>query len=152
MDYPLKANALQYTPLRGLHGVAAGVAGYFGFSESEAMSEQQAVLDEVTVVVEEKRSQSAGRTKPQPRYNVILWDDPDHSYEYVIVMLKELFRKPIEMGYQIAKEVDTAGRAILLTTTREHAELKRDQIHAFGKDQYIERCKGSMSATIEPIG
>jgi ATP-dependent Clp protease adaptor protein ClpS len=82
---------------------------------------------------------------------VILWDDPDHSYEYVIVLVKELFRKPIEMGFKVAKEVDTTGRAILLTTTREHAELKRDQIHAFGKDKYIERCKGSMSATIEPV-
>lgn len=91
------------------------------------------------------------RPQPQPRYNVILWDDPDHSYEYVIFMVKELFRFPIERGFQIAKEVDSSGRAILLTTTREHAELKRDQIHAFGKDQYIDRCKGSMSATIEPI-
>ena len=27
------------------------------------------------------------------------------------------------------------GRAIVLTTTREHAELKRDQIHAYGKDR-----------------
>ncbi len=92
------------------------------------------------------------KRKLQPRYNVILWDDPDHSYEYVIVMVKELFRMPIEKGFQVAKEVDTSGRAILLTTTLEHAELKRDQIHAFGRDDYIERCKGSMSATIEPIG
>jgi len=130
------------------------------------MSEDQAVLDEVVTVADpenangvdhrEKRKhrqdhQRDQRTKPQPRYNVILWDDPDHSYEYVILMVRELFRKPIEMGFKVAKEVDTTGRAILLTTTREHAELKRDQIHAFGKDQYIERCKGSMSATIEPI-
>jgi ATP-dependent Clp protease adaptor protein ClpS len=97
---------------------------------------------------DEKRDR---KNKRQPRYQVILWDDPDHSYDYVIFMLKELFRFPVERGYQLAKEVDTSGRAILLTTTREHAELKRDQIHAFGKDQYIERCKGSMSATIEPI-
>jgi ATP-dependent Clp protease adaptor protein ClpS len=129
------------------------------------MAEDQAVLDEVVSVrdvenddhigyqgrIKNKQDQQRDqRPKRQPRYNVILWDDPDHSYEYVITLVKELFRKPIEMGYQVAKEVDTTGRAILLTTTREHAELKRDQIHAFGKDQYIERCKGSMSATIEP--
>jgi ATP-dependent Clp protease adaptor protein ClpS len=65
--------------------------------------------------------------------------------------MKAIFRAPIERGYQIAKEVDTSGRAICLTTTLEHAELKRDQIHSFGKDELIERCKGSMSATIEPI-
>lgn len=124
------------------------------------MSEDLAVLDEVMVrqpaetEPEKKHRKDAKqdqRNKPQPRYNVILWDDPDHSYEYVILMVKELFRFPIERGFQIAKEVDSSGRAILLTTTREHAELKRDQIHAFGKDQYIERCQGSMSATIEPI-
>ena len=32
----------------------------------------------------------------------------------------------------------------------EHAELKQDQIHAYGPDPTIERCKGSMSAEIEP--
>jgi ATP-dependent Clp protease adaptor protein ClpS len=38
----------------------------------------------------------------------------------------------------------------VLTTTREHAELKRDQIHAFGKDALVGDCKGSMSSSIEP--
>ena len=97
--------------------------------------------------------QQGTRPKPkrQPRYNVILWNDDDHSYEYVMMMMKELFRYPIEKGFQVAKEVDRSGRAICLTTTREHAELKRDQIHAFGKDSLIARCQGSMSATIEPV-
>ncbi len=97
-----------------------------------------------------KRNQKQ-KPKKQPRYHVVLWDDPDHSYEYVVLMMKQVFRRPIEAGFQIAKEVDTSGRAICLTTTLEHAELKRDQIHAFGKDELIARCKGSMSATIEPV-
>ncbi|TWU27063.1 ATP-dependent Clp protease adaptor protein ClpS [Novipirellula galeiformis] len=91
------------------------------------------------------------KAKKQPRYSVVLWDDSDHSYEYVVLMMKSVFRHPIETGFQIAKEVDNSGKAICLTTTLEHAELKRDQIHAFGKDELIARCKGSMSATIEPI-
>ncbi len=36
------------------------------------------------------------------------------------------------------------------STTKERAEFKRDQIHAFGKDDLIARCQGSMSAIIEP--
>lgn len=87
----------------------------------------------------------------QPRYNVILWDDADHSFDYVVLLMKDLFRQPIESGFQVAKEVDSSGRAIVLTTTLEHAELKRDQIHAYGKDDLVARCKGSMSATIEPV-
>jgi len=116
------------------------------------MSMDEAVLDEAMVRTT-KPSEKKGEAKPkqQPRYNVILWDDPDHSYDYVVCLMKAVFRAPIERGFQIAKEVDTSGRAICLTTTLEHAELKRDQIHSFGKDELIERCKGSMSATIEPI-
>jgi ATP-dependent Clp protease adaptor protein ClpS len=38
---------------------------------------------------------------------------------------------------------------IVLTTTQEHAELKRDQILAYGKDDLIRNCTGSMHATIE---
>ena len=91
------------------------------------------------------------KPRRQPRYQVILWDDNDHSYEYVIRMMRRLFGLPIETGMQIAVEVDTRGRAICLTTTREHAELKRDQIHSFGRDDLIARCAGSMSASIEPL-
>jgi ATP-dependent Clp protease adaptor protein ClpS len=93
------------------------------------------------------------KSKPrkQPRYNVILWNDDDHTYEYVITMLLDLFNHPVEKGYQLAQEVDSRGRVIVLTTTMEHAELKRDQIHAYGKDILIDNCRGSMSATIEPV-
>jgi ATP-dependent Clp protease adaptor protein ClpS len=91
------------------------------------------------------------RTKRQPPYNVVLLDDDDHTYEYVILMLQALFGYPPEKGYQMAKEVDTTGRVIVLTTTKEHAELKQDQIHAFGPDPFSSReCKGSMTAIIEP--
>jgi ATP-dependent Clp protease adaptor protein ClpS len=92
------------------------------------------------------------KNKPKnlPPYHVILLNDDDHSYEYVMVMLKELFGHPHERGYSMAKEVDSEGRVIVLTTHREHAELKREQIHAYGPDEAVATCKGSMSAIIEP--
>ncbi len=98
------------------------------------------------------RSTSRPSQKPrrQPPYQVVLWDDEDHSYAYVIEMLGALFGCPPERGYQMAEEVDTRGQVVVLTTTMEHAELKRDQILAYGKDRLIVRCEGSMSATIEP--
>ncbi len=90
------------------------------------------------------------RTQRQPPYNVILLNDDDHTYEYVIAMLQVLFGYPREKGFQMAKEVDSTGRVILLTTTKEHAELKQEQIHAFGPDPLLTRCQGSMTAVIEP--
>jgi ATP-dependent Clp protease adaptor protein ClpS len=99
---------------------------------------------------QKRRQQTDRDSKRQPRYHVILWDDNDHTYVYVVRMMRELFGHSYEQGYGIARTVDTRGRAICLTTTREHAELKRDQIHAYGKDAKISRCQGSMTATIEP--
>lgn len=90
-------------------------------------------------------------TRRQPPYHVILLDDDDHTYQYVVTMMQVLFGYPTEKGFQIAKEVDSTGRAIVLTTTKEHAELKRDQIHSFGPDPLSSHgSAGSMSAIIEP--
>ncbi len=100
-------------------------------------------------VVETEPSQDEV-TRLAPMWNVVLLDDDDHSYDYVIEMLGALFHHPREKAYGMAKEVDTTGRVIVLTTSCEQAEFKRDQIHAYGKDDRIPRCAGSMSATIEP--
>jgi ATP-dependent Clp protease adaptor protein ClpS len=116
-------------------------------------SEQSAVVEpDIAVPEPEKKKKRKPKRKPprkMPMYNVVLWNDNDHSYEYVVEMMRKLFGYQVERGFQIAKEVDKQGKAICVTTTLEHAELKRDQIHAFGPDKLIERCKGSMSATIE---
>ena len=91
------------------------------------------------------------KTKRQPPYNVVLLDDDDHTFEYVIGMLQQLFGYPREKGLQMALEVHHTGRVIVLTTTKEHAELKRDQIHAFGADPLSSKeCQGSMTAVLEP--
>jgi len=99
------------------------------------------------VLPAEKQEQ---KTEGLPPYNVVLLDDDDHSYEYVILMLKKIFGHSIEKGYEMAQEVDATGRVVVATTNLEQAELKRDQIQTFGPDPLIPRCKGSMSATVEP--
>lgn len=93
-------------------------------------------------------------TKPETKqpwlWNVVLLDDQHHTYEYVIRMVQQLFGQPLEKAFGVAVKVDKDGRAICLTTHKEHAELKRDQIHAFGRDPLMAESQGSMSAIIEP--
>ena len=89
------------------------------------------------------------KPKQLPPYHVVLLDDDDHTYEYVIEMLCSLFSHGEELAFQMAKEVDKSGRVIVLTTHLEKAEFKRDQIHAFGGDWRVATCQGAMSATIE---
>jgi ATP-dependent Clp protease adaptor protein ClpS len=85
-----------------------------------------------------------------PMYHVVLLDDDDHSYDYVIEMLMNIFGHPETKAYEMACEVDRSKRVIVETTYKERAEMKRDQIHSYGVDWRIPHCKGSMSATIEP--
>lgn len=97
-----------------------------------------------------RKTKQSQKPRKLPPYNVVLLDDNDHTYQYVIDMLGSLFGYDRNKAYMLAEEVDHTGRVIVLTTTKEHAELKRDQIQGFGPDKRIQRCAGSMSAVIEP--
>lgn len=107
-------------------------------------------LQEITVATKTK---PAEKTKPkrQPQYNVLLWDDDQHSYEYVIEMMQKVFGHSAGRSLRIAFEVDNHGVAICLTTNLEHAELKCQQITSFGRDQLIATSVGSMKSTIERV-
>jgi ATP-dependent Clp protease adaptor protein ClpS len=85
-----------------------------------------------------------------PMFNVVLLDDDDHTYDYVIEMLSKIFLLPAEQAFKNAVEVDTVGRTVVMTCEREQAEYGRDQIHAYGADPRMARSKGSMSAIVEP--
>src|SRR5437762_7474060 len=91
------------------------------------------------------------RDELTPVYNVVLLDDDDHTYDYVIEMLQKLFVFSHDQAYRHAVEVDTHGRTILLTCALPEAEYARDQVHAFGPDRRMARSKGSMSAVVEPV-
>ena len=68
----------------------------------------------VNISVETKTEQKT-QTRKAPLYNVVLWNDDYHTYDYVIIMLQKLFGYPIEQGYQMARTVDTQGKVIVFT-------------------------------------
>jgi len=88
--------------------------------------------------------------KKEHKYNVVLIDDDDHTYDYVIEMLMDIFGHSVEESYIMACEVDFKGRVIVYTTSKEEAEMKKDEILNFGPDHRLTRSKGSMNAIIEP--
>ena len=92
------------------------------------------------------------RAELTPLYRVVLLDDDDHTYDYVIEMLQKIFIFPLDLAYRHAEEVDTCGRTVLITCELPEAEFGRDQIHAYGPDWRLPRSKGSMSAVVEPAG
>lgn len=85
-----------------------------------------------------------------PLYHVVLLDDNDHTYDYVIEMLQTIFIFTTDQAYRHAEEVDRRGRTVLITCELPQAEFARDQIHGYGPDWRLIRSRGSMSAIVEP--
>lgn len=94
----------------------------------------------------------SGEIAQNPLYRVVLLDDDDHTYDYVIEMLQKIFIFTAEQALRHAQEVDSMGRTVLITCELPEAEFARDQVHGYGPDPRLPRSKGSMSAIVEPAG
>ena len=113
-------------------------------------------VEEVAPAPEKKPKRTAKnkeKTKPQrqPNYHVIIWNDEEHTYEYVIELLMRLFGHSFEAAFQITDDVHNAGKGVAYTCHMELAELKRDQVHAYGADwrmPQVSTC--AIRASIEP--
>jgi len=112
------------------------------------------MADPTEAVESTPKAKTRPATKPKtnqlPPFHVVLLDDNDHTYEYVEEMLQSLFGHGEEQSFLLAQQVDKTGRAIVCTTHKERAELKRDQILGYGCDVRISNSKNSMRALIEP--
>ena len=92
--------------------------------------EQQAA----SAVVEPEVTTDAGRTRRLPPYNVVILNDEEHTFPYVIELLIKIFRHALPKAEELTLRIHTTGRAIVYTTHKELAELKRDQVIAYGPD------------------
>ncbi|WP_422929966.1 ATP-dependent Clp protease adaptor ClpS [Singulisphaera sp. PoT] len=90
------------------------------------------------------------KTRRQPPYNVIVLNDEDHTFEYVIGMLMKLFGHSMATSEELAHRIDKEGRAIVYTTHLEKAELKCDQVITYGPDPRNEKPHGPLGCYIEP--
>lgn len=86
----------------------------------------------------------------EPRFHLVLLDDDDHTYDYVIELLGHVLGYGPEKSFVLARVVDTQGRAIVETASHDQVTRHQRQIHAFGADRRLPRSKGSMSAIVEP--
>lgn len=89
-------------------------------------------------------------TKKLPPYNVIILNDEEHSFDYVIDLLIKIFSHSLTRAEELTWRIHNSGRAIVLTTHKEHAELKRDQVLGWGPDPRMSKSKGPLQCFIEP--
>ena len=83
-------------------------------------------------------------------YHVIILNDDEHTFDYVVEMLEAVFSLPYATALAHTMEADATGSSIVLTTSLEEAESKRDQVHAYGPDWRLPHSRGSVAALVEP--
>jgi len=90
------------------------------------------------------------QTRHLPPYNVIILNDEEHTFEYVIDLLTKVFRHSLPTAEELTWRIHNTGRAIVFTTHKEKAELKRDQVLSWGPDPRMSISKGPLGCYIEP--
>ena len=103
-----------------------------------------------TQTVPRARAVPSTETRRQPPYNVVILNDEEHTFLYVIELLMKLFGHPLAKAQELTLRIHTTGRAVVYTTHREKAELKRDQVLAYGPDPRMDISKGPLGCYIEP--
>jgi ATP-dependent Clp protease adaptor protein ClpS len=91
---------------------------------------------EVVVVTSKPAPKTKSETKTQPPYAVIVEDDDFHTFEYVIEALAKVCHYDRQKAFLLAAEIDSQGRALVWSGTKELAELKRDQLRGMGPDHF----------------
>ncbi len=94
---------------------------------------------------EEKKK---AQTDKEPLYNLVLFDDDTHSYAYVVQMLVDLFGKTQLEAFDIARNVDYLGEAVVKTCGLEEALLGREKVLNYGADPLVLESAGSMIAAV----
>jgi len=89
-------------------------------------------------------------TQKEKLYHVIILNDDDHTYDYVVEMLQSVFGFTLQTAIAHTVEADSTGSSIVLTCGLEEAERKRDAIHAYGPDWRLPHSRGSVAALVEP--
>ncbi len=100
------------------------------------MSEQPNTPVVEKVQPKDAKSQPQIKPKRQPPYQVVVLNDNDHTFAYVIEGLVRFCGHDVEKAYEIATMVHHSGRAIAWTGMLEVAELKQEQLKAMGPDFY----------------
>ena len=98
------------------------------------------VMNVDTAVLPERPHQeeqpSDAKPKTQPPYAVIVFNDDQHSFPYVIETFMKVFGYELEKSRSLAVEIHNQGKGVVWSGSREVAELKRDQIRSAGPDFY----------------
>lgn len=104
---------------------------------------------EQTQTQEETGVCEASETKTLLHWRVILYNDEDHTYDYVVELLVKVCKLSRQQAFCCAVEVDLAGRTTVFYGNEENCRRISAQINSYGPDHRLLRSRGSMRSEVE---
>jgi ATP-dependent Clp protease adaptor protein ClpS len=107
-------------------------------------------LPDVAVTTKPKTREET-TTRRVPPYNLILENDDDHSFEFVMGVLIKALGYTVERAFEMTRQAHMQGRAVVWTGPKEVAELKLEQVLTFHEIRESDGRKlGPVGCVIEP--
>jgi ATP-dependent Clp protease adaptor protein ClpS len=93
--------------------------------------------------------ESGTLTDVQLTSKVVLFDDEDHTYDYVVEMLTHGCAMSRDAAFYCALEVDMTGRTIVFYGDVDACKTVCRKILTYGPDHRMPRSMGSMNAEVQ---
>lgn len=100
---------------------------------------------------EQGESETETLAKPALNWKVVLFNDEEHTYDYVVEMLTQVCNLSRENAFRCAVEVDMSGRTIVFYGTRPDCEATQAKVTAYGPDHRLPQSMSSMNAEVQAL-
>jgi ATP-dependent Clp protease adaptor protein ClpS len=97
----------------------------------------------------EQDTETATEARAERACKVILFNDEEHTYDYVVEMLSHACGLSREKAFRCAVEVDLTGRTIVFYGSRPACIGVVSKIHAYGPDHRLPQSMSSMKAEVQ---
>jgi ATP-dependent Clp protease adaptor protein ClpS len=98
---------------------------------------------------EQGESETETLAEPALNWKVVLFNDEEHTYDYVVELLTLVCKLSRENAFRCAVEVDMAGRTTVFYGTRADCEATCSKILSYGPDHRLPQSMTSMNAEVQ---
>lgn len=94
-------------------------------------------------------NQSSTATKILRTHKVVLFNDENHTYNYVVELLTQTCKLSKDAAFRCAVEVDISGRSVVYYGQHSDCIDRMQRIISFGPDHRLPHSMSSMGAQVE---
>jgi len=114
---------------------------YFKTSESLSFSPKTTI---------DEKLKELFQTEEQGKFSVVLHNDPINGMEYVVGVIKQVFRYSTAKAVWLMLKAHCTGKSILWIGSKKKAEIKRNKMCSFGPDpKMTHKWARTLTVTVE---